>query len=187
MINFVSFVDDALLPLCSCIVLSSSSSWHCVETTAANKRLFFLWWSFNVLVTWRKWHMFAPFAAFFVFSQKEGGSHAFIHHFLEVLVLVSQPNEQNEVGHHGGNVLGLFLCVLLGFWTYILHSRQYGTSFLSVFFFFATEFSHFSFLTGFASTPVCFMLIVPKEWWSVWQKKTGLKCAYVGQSHPLWF
>lgn len=51
-----------------------------------------------MLVTRRKWHMFAPAVAFPVCSRREGTRHAFIHRFLEVLVLVSRANERNTVG-----------------------------------------------------------------------------------------
>lgn len=42
--------------------------------------------------------MFAPAVAFPVCSRREGTRHAFIHRFLEVLVLVSRANERNTVG-----------------------------------------------------------------------------------------
>lgn len=41
--------------------------------------------------------MFANVAAFSMCSQREGRRHAFIHNFLEVLVLVSRANEQIQL------------------------------------------------------------------------------------------
>lgn len=93
--------------------------------------------------------MFAPVAAFSIFSQSEGRKHAFIHHFLEVLGLLSRANEQNPFRRRVGNVLRLFLCVCRSVFEH--RSSTQGTSFpLSVFLLFAAEFSRFSSPPGFS-------------------------------------
>lgn len=57
-------------------VLSSGSSWHHVETKAANREAFILWWRFHMRVTWYKWHMFAPLQlSQYSATKKVGGMH----------------------------------------------------------------------------------------------------------------
>lgn len=86
--------------------LSSGSSWQCVETTASNKEA----------LSCDEDFMCSSHGAndiclprFPMFSHKEGGRHAFIHEFLEVLVLLSPANELNRVRHHVAQFLNIYL------------------------------------------------------------------------------
>lgn len=79
--------------------------------------------------------MFAPVAAPLIFSETEGGRHAFIHIFLQVLMLEKKTVELVSV-------LEIFqgcLCQLVN--TYSYHLLKHGTSFHlpSVFFFFLCQ------------------------------------------------